>query len=1040
MHSLAPAHVAAMQRSAGNRAVIGLVRGEPRNIQRAPAAPGTRKPVAKAPSVNSYIDLLNGFQDLATALINGNGRGLDSVHFGPDLTTAHRSLLWSLRTVLIGAQGDAAGRRAAVGSWPGVSARLLTAVAEAEKLRLPRESLAAVADQIAMINKRLGAAKGRKDVPEADSYEDLDDTIRAIDSMLWENAKLQEAGAGIVREETAGRSDIEVNGGIKDLNAKYRGLIGAVKAGSHVSSRHAQLVESVRAALILARTEKAGSAYAALTKWRQIEGEVRYLLQRGTHYQIINLDIGAVAGRVEQTKGILNAHYAAVHGGNLEAVLTKQRAPGELKARKKIAETFGGNVKAGLAEQTSIEDVQSALDVIQNHLTKSAKPGIWTITNGPTTMQIWEAQAADLHAKAQSALRGYMQSLVGALAHAREDYDSIKLGNSRTKLRILGALGGADDPGSFDAETARMINLRDKTVKPMIDRGDYVGAFKAFLDEKPQVEKRVKAEADYDADLDTGYRRLATTMSVVQVALVALVPIAGEAALATAPAWAVGLTATAAGAGGAFVGEGSRQLVTGDHDAGKLMSRTWQGGVIGAGALGPAATRQAGGVLAAGGGGFAAKGGEVLASGLVGGGQSVAQGGSFGEGFVGGSLGTMGGHATELLPKALQGGVPGKLVQAGMGAGIGEITTGDPLGGAVGALVPSMLAKPPAGAGAHGTTTPTKPAGGPREPAISIGGAEPITGGGGPGAETIPGTGIKPRPPAPTAGPTPGAETIPGTFPPRPPAAPAGPTPGAETIPGTFPPRPPAAPAGPTPGTDTIGSVAPPRPPAPTTGPTPGTDTIGSVAPPRAPAPTETPARPAGVEQPQAGRTAPDGLANKARVPVGAETGADVAGTGAAVSKGPRPGSTSPHSPVPEVPGQGPGPGEVVAGQPGPGAPAPPGNQPAIRPPTQEQGGLLPKSKVPHNLEPSSDPAFRHDELVRMNIEQRAGRDSGRDLPASGADAAPSTPTAKYAPEEPNRFVRTGDKLTAGTTAEKSWVVRDFGRPHQEVPVQANRG
>jgi len=33
--------------------------------------------------------------------------------------------------------------------------------------------------------------------------------------------------------------------------------------------------------------------------------------------------------------------------------------------------------------------------------------------------------------------------------------------------KILGFLGGADDPGSFDAETSRMFRLRDKGVKPL---------------------------------------------------------------------------------------------------------------------------------------------------------------------------------------------------------------------------------------------------------------------------------------------------------------------------------------------------------------------------------------------------------------------------------------------------------------------------------------------------------------------------------------------------------------------------------------------
>ena len=613
--------VVALQRTAGNRAVASLLHGPGLNVQRAPAQTGAKagaKAAPKGPSFDSYADLVNDFQELAAAFINKGGAGLGSVTFGKDLVSAHRSLLTSVRTVFVWAQtGDAASMQKAAGSWPSVSGRLLDAIAQAKAMNMPGGPLAATVDAIAMVNKRLGSAKGRKDVPQADSYEDVDDTIRAIDALVWESATLPRAGSsGIVTEETPGRPDIVVSDGMKQIYQAYRDRVNAVKFGGKATAAHAQLLESLRGALILAGTEKAGSAYAALSKWRQLEGQLQYLLKRGGHYEIINLDIPAVAGRMAQTRAALDSHYAYVHGGNLQAVLTKKRAPGELQARKKVAESLGGDVKRGLAEATSIEDFQNAMDVIQNHLVKSSRPGEWTITNGPTSMQIRDDQAADLRAKADAALRSYIQSLVTALARAREDYDSIKLGNSRTKLRILGAIGGADDPGSFDAETARMIQLRDKTVKPLIDRGDFVGAFKIIIDEKPQVEKRVKAEADYDADLDTGYRRLATTMAVVQVALIALVPVAGEAALATAPVWAVGATAVGAGAGGAFVGKGNRQIVTGDHDAGG-RGRTWQGAVIGGGAVAPALTRQAGGVLAAGGEGFAATGGEAIASGLV---------------------------------------------------------------------------------------------------------------------------------------------------------------------------------------------------------------------------------------------------------------------------------------------------------------------------------------------------------------------------------------------------------------------------------------
>ncbi len=784
---LPPPSLAGLQRSAGNRATANLLR-----VQRAPALAG--KPAAKtsAPkksSFDSYADLLNGFQELAAAFNNKGGKGLDTVRMGKDLAPAHRSLLWTTRVVLIQAQGsDQDAKRRAIHLWPGLAKKLNTAVEEARGLGLSRGGLAATADAIEILGRRFAELRGEK--VETRSAEDVVETVLAIDALLQVNAGLVEAGAGIQREEAPGRADVQVSGGMVELNQKYRDRLQAVKVGQYVSTRHAALVEALRSALILMRTEKANSANAARVKWHQIEGELRYMIESAKLYAATypEVDPGSALGRLQATRAIIDQHYGAVHRDNLQVLLSKKRDPGEIQARQKVAKTFGGDVARGLAEKTSVEDFRNALDVIQNHLVKSPeRPGEWVISNGPSSMRIWEADALSLRAKAAGALKTYMQELYSALVHAQIDYEDILRGTNKFKRSVLGFFGGADDPGDFSDHTRRLWAVRQNTVFPLVEAGKFVEAFDVIIKEKPAIEIAIKREHDYDMDLDKGYSRLSTTMKVVQVALVSLVPVAGEAALAVegTSLLAVGGTAIASGSGGAALAETGRQLYTGERDIGKVGSAAWSGGVIGAGAIAPGVTRSMGGSISRTLGTSEAFG-EYGASAVVGGTQSKLGGGTFTEGAVGGGLGWGAGKAT---PKPLQQGVPSKVVQAGTGAGVAAVTGQDPIAGATGGLVGSFAKPPPAG-------PPKGPPGGkpPPHAGDTVPGTEsavkppapPPPGAG----DTIPGPGIPQRPPAPPPG---AGDTIPGTgIPRRPPAPPPG---AGDTIPGTgIARRPPATP------------------------------------------------------------------------------------------------------------------------------------------------------------------------------------------------------------------------------------------------------
>src|SRR5262249_16784654 len=149
-------------------------------------------------------------------------------------------------------------------------------------------------------------------------------------------------------------------------------------------------------------------------------------------------------------------------------------------------------------------------------------------------------QVKSLRATVAKQLNTYMAGLVKAMVRVWETYDSIQRGNSAFKLAVLGGWGGATDPGDQTDFKNSLIRVRDQTVKPLVEQGMYVEAFKWIMIQKEVVARQAEEVSDYDSDLDLGYSRLATVATVVQVALTALVPVAGEAALAgEAGFWAV---------------------------------------------------------------------------------------------------------------------------------------------------------------------------------------------------------------------------------------------------------------------------------------------------------------------------------------------------------------------------------------------------------------------------------------------------------------------------------------------------------------------
>ncbi len=684
---------------------VAQQKGEAPTVQRSPiphppAADAKQAAKPKPSSLNSYIDLFNGFQDLATDAINRGGVGLDTAqaHFGGDLSATHRGLLKRVQFVLIEAQDDQAKRLDAAQAWPGLAAQLQEAVSEARRWPSLGSELAAVIDDIGMLSRSYVHAKAGKAEPEAETFGDYADSVSGMNDLLYIFGRMGESGDGLQREQVAGRNEVETSRGVQSANAHQRAELAKVKFGARLNARHAKVLDTLRTALLLARSEEPGSGYKALQLWRSIEGDLEHVLQRAPTYQV-EFDVAGVEAEVKSAAEALAVHYAAVHRESVGVALTKPRTQQEVKAEREVAKAAGPVFGGVLKEKHVVDDFRYALGIIEQHLTPSKDhPGEYVLTSGPTVIRVRADQADALHATVAKELKTYMAQLVKAMVRVWETYDSIQRGNSSFKLGLLGGFGGATDPGDQSDFKNRIIAVRDQTVYPLVDQGRFVEAFKWIMVQKDMVDRQAKEVNDYDSDLDVGYSRLAIAASVVQVALMALVPVAGEAAIAGgAGLLAVGGTAVAAGAGGAAIGETTLEVASGEGlHGGKIASKAYAGGVIGLGAIAPAATKSVTNFIAPAGllapaEGTALVGANALASGGVGALQSKASGGGALEGFVGGSFGSLAGSATtKALGPLATNPVVKTLVAGGVGAGVAEATDSDPLAGFVGGITGSL--------------------------------------------------------------------------------------------------------------------------------------------------------------------------------------------------------------------------------------------------------------------------------------------------------------------------------------------------------------
>jgi hypothetical protein len=662
-----------LQLEAGNRAVAALVGGRARAgvVQREPAA----APAAghQSAQFKDYGELINDFDDLAIAAVDQGGRGLDTKHFGTDLSSKHRTLLESARQVLILAQEQSPdSRHTAAAQWPSLAAKLKAAFEEAKAAGIPHGSIAGANDALDLVSSQyVHATKGPT---EKEQGEDLSDTLNAVQELVWTFEQMGEGSLGMGREQVAGREGVHLSQAVLELNAKQRDKLAAVKVGSHASERHRALVEALRSALILARSEGAGSAAQAFATWEAITSEFQEVLAQSEGKGIDEIEQG-----LNRIGSELTQHYELVHKEDVGVALKAEAQPGRAEAEHAVGQASPA-LEAEMQQEDAFADFKHALEIIEQGITPLPN-GEFLLTSGKVQKQLRDIASTQLH--------DYMADLAKKMTRAALAYDDIKRDNSSFKLHVLGGWGGATDPGSQDHAKVSVQRVRDTIVYPEIARGEFVKAFDMILAQKNIVEEHVKEVGDYDQDLDIGYNRLNRSMQLVTVALAAIVPVAGEATIAGgASVFVVGGTAIATGAGAAAGAETGRELAMGEGlDASKIGGAARGGAAIGATAVAPAATKALGTTLAAGEeAGVSALIGDTVAGGTVNAADAAIAGGDVKQAFVGGAAGTAAGKFAAGAEAVTGSKAVGVTTAVGGGAGAAYATGGDPVAGAVGGV------------------------------------------------------------------------------------------------------------------------------------------------------------------------------------------------------------------------------------------------------------------------------------------------------------------------------------------------------------------
>lgn len=339
------------------------------------AATGAGQPTAvdaKQAARNDMVDFLNGFQDLVGSAVNDNGRTLYGVKFGPDTGAAHLKLLERVRRVLIkGHSADPAVSGAARAEWPRLAAKLTAELAIARTTGIKASQTAHIQNQIAYLGESYLKIKpkGPSEIANPDDVKDLLDGIQAL--------------LAVTDKATTDRTTgvVELNREEQDL--QQRAALKAVTFGPNLSKRHRRLLEGLRETLIMARSKD--QAAAALARWNTITADLRVVFDTAGTY--VSGDTNAIRGRLATLARELihggaysEAHQAAMGEATKDMVAPDQEFQiNDLKAAIKEAEH-----STTLADKAMEMTGKSALDaVLKDEKFAGAGGAIYELVKSP---------------------------------------------------------------------------------------------------------------------------------------------------------------------------------------------------------------------------------------------------------------------------------------------------------------------------------------------------------------------------------------------------------------------------------------------------------------------------------------------------------------------------------------------------------------------------------------------------------------------------------------------------------------------------------
>ena len=276
-------------------------------VQRAPAA-AAHPAQTREKDRNDIVDLLNGFEELTGAAVNDGGRRLDSVQFGPDLSPVHRDLLRRIQAALVQAQEKSAdSKRAAIAAWPSLDGRMREAIDHARRLGISADFLATVANNLSVIGEMQVHAP-RRGASQVESPEDFADLLNGINNLLY-----------VLEQQGVDKTDGVVPLNIAETNQKQRADLGSVKFGEHLTPGHREMLEKLRTAFILTRTDSPGSASGALALWTSTQGDLRLALRRMSKSLVDKDDRSTIhfADDIAEMQGKLNGIGRTLFAGGV---------------------------------------------------------------------------------------------------------------------------------------------------------------------------------------------------------------------------------------------------------------------------------------------------------------------------------------------------------------------------------------------------------------------------------------------------------------------------------------------------------------------------------------------------------------------------------------------------------------------------------------------------------------------------------------------------------------------------------------------------